>query len=460
MPLCSSYGGNTFAPRVVPDLPGLHNKLRTESGPASVQPDEVASLLQNIQQDLEDYEAQIYPLERLRQEKEHLERYATQLQFLLSPFRKVPDEILRRIFDDCCDTNSFQVFDCDRCDSNSSDSVDLEHSIPTSALTSKPAMVVSSVCSRWRSHALSMPAIWSRISLEWEGDPNEDGYCDDECAEAFSPLSNFLHRSQQHPLTVNLKIEGWPFLKEGVLHPWLAQLFGQISRFRDFSFDCNGTFKELLDSAGISLPSFPVLTRLCIRRSIDKEYLMPFLDTTPNQSLRSQETLDDVHQGFNHLQLSHMDFFPEVADIGNLFDRCLNLSSLRIAVSSWDSRSDLYPTSPSRLEILAVRFRYKDSHDSRSVFPFLRLPSLKSLHLEKPYDDQADEDISGTKLNFKPFMVFVKQSCFQLTTFSIQQLFISDANLVHILIHLPTLQNLTVDDDGIPPNAAPYHHNS
>jgi hypothetical protein len=46
-------------------------------------------------------------------------------------------------------------------------------------------------------------------------------------------------------------------------------------------------------------------------------------------------------------------------------------------------------------------------------------------------------------------MVFVKQSSFQLTSFSIQQLSLSDANLVNILVLLPTLLNLTVDDSGI-----------
>ncbi|KAF9065192.1 hypothetical protein BDP27DRAFT_1202775, partial [Rhodocollybia butyracea] len=98
----------------------------------------VASVLENIERDLEDYRAEIF---RLEQEKERLENYATQLHSLNSPFRKVPDEILRHIFDDCCEMNSFR------------------------ALRSKPAMVISSVCSRWRRNALSVPALWSRISL-------------------------------------------------------------------------------------------------------------------------------------------------------------------------------------------------------------------------------------------------------------------------------------------------------
>jgi hypothetical protein len=143
--LCSSCGRKSFIPRIAVDLHGIHNKLRTESGPASVQRDEV---LQNIRRDLEDYEAEICHLERLRQEKERLEQYATQMQSLLSPFRQVPDELLREIFDLCGDINSFRVVDAER-----------RLSTRTSqALRSKPTMVISSVCSRWRRNALSMPA--------------------------------------------------------------------------------------------------------------------------------------------------------------------------------------------------------------------------------------------------------------------------------------------------------------
>ncbi|KAF9065189.1 hypothetical protein BDP27DRAFT_1229272, partial [Rhodocollybia butyracea] len=179
MPLCSSCGRNTFIHSVVVDLPGIQNKLRTESGPASVQSEEVASVLKNIEQDLEDYRAEI---SRLEQGKERLENYAAQLRSLNSPFRKVPDEILRHIFDECCDMNTFR------------------------ALRSKPAMVISSVCSRWRRNALSMPAIWSRISLSWDMSKG-DRHCEEDHLKIFFPMFNFLDRSQQHPMTVVLDME-------------------------------------------------------------------------------------------------------------------------------------------------------------------------------------------------------------------------------------------------------------
>ncbi|KAF9069488.1 hypothetical protein BDP27DRAFT_1222549, partial [Rhodocollybia butyracea] len=185
MPLCSSCGENAFTPRVSVDLPGLHNRLRTESGPASVQPDEVATILQNVQQDLQDYESEIHRLKSrsifLQAQMERLQQYASQVQSLCSPIRKVPDEILQCIFDYSCDTNEFI------------------------ALRSKPAMVLSAVCSRWRRNALAMPAIWSRMSLQWEITTTLDLGSDKETdAELLFPLYNFLARSQQSPMTISL----------------------------------------------------------------------------------------------------------------------------------------------------------------------------------------------------------------------------------------------------------------
>ncbi|KAF9045634.1 hypothetical protein BDP27DRAFT_1346595 [Rhodocollybia butyracea] len=425
MPLCSSCGRNTFIPRVAVDLPRLHDRLRNEAGPASVQPDEVTST----------------------------SRYATRLRSLLSPFRKVPDEILRRIFDDCCDMNSFRV-------------VHPRNWLPvhtSQALRSKPALVISSVCSRWRRNALSMPVIWSRISLYWDIQAAE--YCKDEHAEMFFPLSNFLDRSQQCPMTVNLEIDDYPFSTPGVLHPLLEQLFVQIVRWQGFSFDyMEYSFQKLLDCDRIPSAAFPVLSKLCITDYVDDNDLVPFLDTAPNlQSLRLRDVFDGVPRVFkNYSQLSHLDFCPRWTDIQNLFEICPNLSSLRITELLRDCNAvgSTMIICSSRLETLAVRRGGWPSNSSadRLVFPLLNLPSLKTLHLEtcKPEGNVKGRDERTPEWwYFKPFMAFVQRSSFQLTTFSVQQISICDANLVHILVHLPTLQYLTVDDDGISPEYSP-----
>ncbi|KAF9023999.1 hypothetical protein BDP27DRAFT_1182320, partial [Rhodocollybia butyracea] len=62
-------------------------------------------ILENVRRDLQDYEAETHRLESCRllttEKRERLHLYETQVQSLLSPVRKIPDEILQHIFDTC-----------------------------------------------------------------------------------------------------------------------------------------------------------------------------------------------------------------------------------------------------------------------------------------------------------------------------------------------------------------------
>ncbi|KAF9065197.1 hypothetical protein BDP27DRAFT_1332263 [Rhodocollybia butyracea] len=435
MPLCSACGGNTFIPRVVGE------KIQTESDPPFAQPDEVASILENIERDLENYEAEIC---RIRKEKGRLEHYAAQLRSLSSPFRKIPNEILRQILDDCCDMNSFRA-------------VDLKRRLPTQtahALTSKPAMVVSSVCSRWRQTALSMPAIWSRISLYWDVH-GEDHNWEYEDIEIVFPLSCFLIRSQQHPMTLNLDLEARPFIlipTRGLhLHLLLTRLFEQIICWQSLSYRCEYySFEEFLNHSSIPSASFPVLRRLCFAGSVMEEDLTPFTTTAPNLQMLDLPDTPVPHSSYPN---SHQ------VDIQDVFNKFPNLFSLGLTESTLYSNgvSPVTIACSSKLEMLTIHHRegWKDPSDSSAVFPLLRLPSLKVLHLVTDKSESTDSDIyrlwdDQSWSNLEPFVVFVQQSALQLTAFSIQGLSISDANLVKILVLLPTLQDLTVDDSGIP----------
>ncbi|KAE9405668.1 hypothetical protein BT96DRAFT_790037, partial [Gymnopus androsaceus JB14] len=134
-------------------------------------------IIQNAQRELEDCEKQIKALESRRQS---LLEYTVQLQSLLSPIRKVPDEILRHVFDDCCDMNRFAMT-----------------KTSTDAIRSIPALALSSVCSRWRRNGLSLPEIWSRISLVWIDADHEEKLLS-------TTMDVFLNRALRYPLTVNI----------------------------------------------------------------------------------------------------------------------------------------------------------------------------------------------------------------------------------------------------------------
>ncbi|KAF9069970.1 hypothetical protein BDP27DRAFT_1420409 [Rhodocollybia butyracea] len=270
-------------------------------------------------------------------------------------------------------------------------------------------------------------------------------------------------------MTVDLDIRKSPFLKSGGLHPSLDEFFEHIDRWQEFSFSCvEHSIEDLLNCDRIPAASFPALRRLYLPAGMVEDDLLPFIDTAPNLRSLSLDNLDDFSWRFKSLNfklLSNLDLVPTQADIRDSFDRCPNLFSLGIT-EFWRNSGAGGPMKglySSRLEILSVRHGYccSVSDASDSVFSLLRLPSLKALHLENPEsgeDAEDDNDINGKSWNnFEPFMMFVKQSSFQLTTFSIQQLSISDANLVEILVHLPLSKISLSTTLASPPNAVPYH---
>ncbi|KAF9078261.1 hypothetical protein BDP27DRAFT_1356928 [Rhodocollybia butyracea] len=117
MQFCSNCKKNIFTPRLNIDLSSIREKLRSESGPTSVQPDEITSVLQNAQRDLDDYDKETHRLESRRMvliaEKERTREIMKQTQCLLAPIRKLPDEILGCIFDECCGMNYFNSIGVD-----------------------------------------------------------------------------------------------------------------------------------------------------------------------------------------------------------------------------------------------------------------------------------------------------------------------------------------------------------
>ncbi|KAE9402618.1 hypothetical protein BT96DRAFT_816266, partial [Gymnopus androsaceus JB14] len=203
MSLCSNCNGSLFSSRIQ-DSPLILERLRWESGPASIpNPEEVILILQKAQREIEDCAKQIKALKSRRQS---LREYADHLQALLSPFRKVPDEILQRVFDDCCNMNHFVVDNASK---------------TRSAIRKMPALALSTVCSRWRRNGLAMPSIWSNISLLCrEDEVDSDGI--------LYTMDIFLNRGLQHPMTVILElIEGFDDQ-----HPVLTLLIHHIHRWR------------------------------------------------------------------------------------------------------------------------------------------------------------------------------------------------------------------------------------
>ncbi|KAF9072055.1 hypothetical protein BDP27DRAFT_439856 [Rhodocollybia butyracea] len=155
---------HSTTPRTNIDAAGLLQRFRSEYGTATVDTKEVTEMLNAVDKDFEDYETEILLLQSrilyIKTQQTRLKEHAVDLRYLNSPIRKVPNEILLRIFDYACYRNLLQEFPW-------SEEFKFSPSTPVvDPLKHLPAMSISSVCARWRSVALSASAIWSRISLE------------------------------------------------------------------------------------------------------------------------------------------------------------------------------------------------------------------------------------------------------------------------------------------------------
>ncbi|KAE9406613.1 hypothetical protein BT96DRAFT_810715, partial [Gymnopus androsaceus JB14] len=206
--LCSQCRKPAFNPRVDVDSSDLYSRLRSESGPSAVQRQDIEDLLLLCDRDYEDYELEVARLESqilyIRQQQKQLKRHKKTLRSLCSPIRKLPNEILRLIFDYACKSNLLQEFPW------SLDSKGPPTDASSFPITFLPASSISATCSRWRCVAMSTPSLWSRLKLEisaWETSPkNTNAFTD--------ALELYLQRSKDYPLDINLHVSG----DEGLEH--------------------------------------------------------------------------------------------------------------------------------------------------------------------------------------------------------------------------------------------------
>ncbi len=143
-----SAGDGGFQPRTKLDFAQVRERVRSEYGPAAQSEAEITGALADVDKDLEDCDAEVHRLQshiiHVRNQRRRLEEYKTFLRSLISPIRKLPSEILSRVFDFVCVTNE----------------------LTSKNLASMPALTISGVCSRWRALSRSLPNLWSRLRID------------------------------------------------------------------------------------------------------------------------------------------------------------------------------------------------------------------------------------------------------------------------------------------------------
>ncbi|KAF9067561.1 hypothetical protein BDP27DRAFT_1328579 [Rhodocollybia butyracea] len=353
----------------------------------------------------------------------------------------VPNEILEAIFDDCCDTNLFSSV----------------NATITSSLREIPALTLSSVCTRWRRVGLALSRIWSRISLEHSG----DSFMEDQLLEyrLSATLTTFISRSRQQPLIISICLDDslapdiW-----GSYEPFCI-LSREHQRWSNFAFQSENWMVHHLFISPDSLlrvDAFPMLVDLNL--PLD-DTLTFFIGRAPSlRRLKLTSALPcydrwEIPSLSPLAQLEHL----RLDTIWSLVvkGRLIELSALRSLdvndyVDDWDldwlyddydDFKSVPPTVYPSVEVLNVRHHEDGSSDS--IFPFLTLPSLKTLCIDC---GQGFVERHHLWRSFDALMAFVKRSSFPLTTLCIKCVALPDSKLIYLLHRIPTLLNLAIMD--------------
>ncbi|KAJ3817582.1 hypothetical protein F5880DRAFT_41360, partial [Lentinula raphanica] len=253
---CATCGSSTSEPRFNAGLSEVIEALRLNG---SIAPDEVQRTLSLLEREYQDYSLRISQLQGqiriLTLHQRRVKEYQSDLRTFQSPIRKLPNEILRWIFNFASSNN---IFLDDNCDIRGS-TVFKEY---TPGVI--PALALSSVCSQWRNLASSYPEIWSRITLLMKlkvpSTTPSKGFMD--------TVEVFIERSGSFPLS--LRIESLQFPDEAnPFHPILSLVGKHTQRWSAFEFISLRAISHEMFGISTDVVTFPILENLKIIRSSD-----------------------------------------------------------------------------------------------------------------------------------------------------------------------------------------------
>lgn len=170
--------------------------MGTNSAPPDDQRDHVRSLLTEPKAELEAVEEDITRLQArladIQRRKRELTSYVEDLGALLSPIKRMPPEIMARVFDFCGDIHARG---------------------PHCEPSRRAPLLLGSVCRSWRSLSLALPRLWTALYLDLPTSGTLD--------KQEEILHAWIHRSRPFPISLWL----WnDFLTDDVPVPFLRPL--------------------------------------------------------------------------------------------------------------------------------------------------------------------------------------------------------------------------------------------
>ncbi|KIK52701.1 hypothetical protein GYMLUDRAFT_49770 [Collybiopsis luxurians FD-317 M1] len=437
--LCFRCRGPAFQPRVTLNSAELFRKLRTEFGPSGVNCNEIERMLVLCARDLEDYKAEMARLRALifylDAQKQRLCDHRAKLRSLLSPIRKLPNELLLRIFEFTRDRNRILEYAEDENDEEDPDALPPPS---TSLIKDLSALSISAVCSRWRMLALSPSSarLWSRIQISLF--PTIEGSVS---KASLSTLKHYLEMSSHYPLTLKINTSHDLNRTAELDRTVFDLLIQNMYRWKSFSY--TGDYRLSAQKAFSENDlHFPVLEHLDVP---DSEDVSLFRDAPMLRSLHTSSSTLNPALPLGQITSLKCTLPQEPTKVLAL---CPNVSRLYLLqLRNQGAYSNSLPTP----QVKSHKVNYLDltlfnhSIDSKfleAVFESYTLPAVTELHL-----------FMFPSIVFswprQSFHGFISRSSCSITSLSISSLGISDSDLIYIFHLMPSIMNLELFDSWI-----------
>ncbi|KAF9072054.1 hypothetical protein BDP27DRAFT_1401039 [Rhodocollybia butyracea] len=326
-----------------------------------------------------------------------------------SPVDRAPNEVLAEIFDYMCDTNLLQEYPWHE---------DSKLPPPTPIvrpLDYLPAMTISCVCKQWRSVALSLPAIWSRITLELSLQNPRQSNVASVLSGFLQTVQLHLHRSGQRHLTLKLRTCG-------------ADDVALLA----FDLACDHTWC-----------SFELVGGPCLRKGLDMFYQAKELRSLSLDSISYAPTTFSKTSSLTALTLD-----PMSGKVDSVFNHASSPHELVLRQSSSPRRYMLAPCEPPRLctSVSTLKLELHGVGNDWDLladvaFSSFNFPSLRYLVImtdgNLPYQGPWPTVTLGA---------FLHRSSCSLTKFDVMRISVTDIDLIDALKLMPSLVNLHIDD--------------
>ncbi|KAK6980656.1 hypothetical protein R3P38DRAFT_3117553 [Favolaschia claudopus] len=373
-------------------------------------------------------------ISRLTRERKALASYAAYCRSILSPIRKLPNELIVDIFELCFPASLYEL----------SHTASMEEEM--GRISHAYLLKLAHVCSHWYCIAMETPKLWSTITVDVESELWDRS--NNRVNTALGALEFSLMRGKDYPLKLNACVTSGiiPLSICGLLlrhirrwkkvyflsnrpPPWPAS--ASLDQLVSLDFDVVGW-----DHVGTFLKA-PRLTELTFSGNIEEVPMLPWAQLK-NITYDSRETTT-ANAAYSVL------FVLRLAT--NVHECTLYLDFREDPCQeAWDPDSDMqHVTSP--VKVLYIELSTEDS-DVAGIFQSVTLPSLDSLHLY-PADDATPPVWSAGD-----FVALAERSGFDThLTYLRIEVIVTDVDLLRCLRALDQLEVLDVTE-YIPPGDA------